>query len=202
VEFLTGLFIGMATLFITGPVFFTLIKNSIQYGYPEGIATASGIILSDVLVFLICYYTTGTVMNDLVEHPVAHLTASLLLMGFGLKFLIKPLSAAKENGKSNGKSTIYKAMMQGFFINFVNPFVFIIWIGLIAYGETKFNTQLALFIFVLGLFAGIYSTDLLKVFFAQRIKSILRSRHLIRLYQIIGVVLIGFSLRIIVLLIV
>ena len=49
-----GLFIGLGTSFIIGPVFFTLIKNSLQGSKLNGILTAFGILVSDIFVAFIC----------------------------------------------------------------------------------------------------------------------------------------------------
>ena len=195
-SFLVGLGIGFTTAFITGPVFFTLLKNAIQGGRNAGIASASGIIFSDILVFFICYFAAGSLIEQSVNSPIAYVLAGIIMLAFGLRFMIKPVSIEDfketENGASKG---LYNAFGQGFVVNFVNPVVFVIWTGFIALGEQDYSAPLPFYLFILGIFIGIFSTDLLKVIFAQKVRSWLKNEHLKIIYRIIGGVLAIFAVR-------
>ncbi|WP_216351112.1 LysE family transporter, partial [Mucilaginibacter polytrichastri] len=45
----SGIGIGLILTFLTGPVFFALIKTSIEKGFQAGIALALGVVTSDVV---------------------------------------------------------------------------------------------------------------------------------------------------------
>ena len=84
-----GLLIGLGTAFVVGPVFFTLLKNSIQGTKFNGFLTAFGILISDILVALICLLFSReflSLINHL--HPYTYLTQKALHEeGFFLKKL-------------------------------------------------------------------------------------------------------------------
>jgi threonine/homoserine/homoserine lactone efflux protein len=83
---------------------------------------------------------------------------------------------------------------QGFLINFVNPFIFVLWIGLAGLGHGKYPVAYAEF--TGGILMGILSGDILKAAFAQRLKRILHPRYLRVAFRIAGVALILFGLRV------
>ena len=53
-EIITGILLGLSTLLFIGPVFFYLVKSTLEEGIYAGISVALGIILGDIIyVFLI-----------------------------------------------------------------------------------------------------------------------------------------------------
>ena len=46
---LTGILLGLGTMLFVGPVFFYLLKSTLESGFKAGIAVALGIILGDVI---------------------------------------------------------------------------------------------------------------------------------------------------------
>ena len=80
---LHGLLLGLGTAVLLGPVFMTLLRNSLQYGIKNGILTAIGILSSDVLVVSICYTITGDFLKYYVNSPGVKLLGALILIGFG-----------------------------------------------------------------------------------------------------------------------
>ncbi|MBR9861089.1 LysE family translocator [bacterium] len=187
--FLQGLLIGLSTAIILGPVFFTLIKNSIQHGVKEGIAAATGIIVSDILVFVLCYFLAASFIKDFIDDPRTRLVGIVIIFSIGVSYILKNVKndeAQDENGVS-GKA--WSSFVQGFAVNFFNPVVFVIWLSFIAIAEKQEFSDWKLYAFVIGIFTGIYSTDILKVFFAQKIKQWLSPHHLLWVYRIIGGIL-------------
>ena len=87
---------------------------------------------------------------------------------------------------------------QGFLVNGVNPFVFVVWIGFITIGRNNYQ-ETSLYIFLIAILVGIFATDILKSFLADKIKPYLKEKTLLIAYKIIGFILIGFSIRIILL---
>ena len=93
------------------------------------------------------------------------------------------------------KKTI-KPLAQGFSINFINPAVFVIWIGFITLADQTFTEQKDVNGFIFGILLGIFSTDLIKVFGATFLTRYLKQSNLDLLSKIIGILLILFSLAI------
>ena len=59
---LEGLGYGVVTAFLIGPVFFTLLRAAMDYGFWGGVSVAVGIIASDILVAVI----------ELLNHQLHH----------------------------------------------------------------------------------------------------------------------------------
>lgn len=192
---LQGLLLGFGTAFLLGPVFFTLLKNAIQFGRNAGIATALGIIVSDVIVISICFLATDPLLESIKTEPIVKLIGASILLFMGIRFVFWPSVEESETKqvKQKGNGGYF---LQGFLVNGVNPFVFIVWIGFITIGKNKFEGN-SLFVFLAFILIGIFLTDVAKSFLAHRIRPLLRPEYLKKAYQIIGVILLGFSIRLI-----
>lgn len=190
-----GLFVGFGTAFIIGPVFFTLIKNSIQGSKLNGILTAFGILISDILVALICVVFSKEFLINYVNQTASQLIGALIIALFGFSILFKPMKIVDNQNNLSSKKSI-KPIAQGFSINFINPAVFIIWIGFITLAEQTFTEQKEVNGFIFGILLGIFSTDLLKVFGATFLTRYLKQSNLDLLSKIIGILLISFSIAI------
>ena len=192
-----GLFVGFGTAFIIGPVFFTLIKNSIQGSKLNGFLTAFGILISDILVALICVVFSKEFLINYVNLMSSQLIGALIIAFFGISILTKPMQIMNNQDQMPNKKTI-KALAQGFSINFINPAVFVIWIGFVTLAEQTFTEQKDVNSFISGILLGIFSTDLIKVFGATFLTRYLKQSNLDLLSKIIGILLISFSIAILI----
>ena len=197
--FIKGLFLGFGTAFLLGPVFFTLIKNAVQNGRNAGIWTALGIIVSDVIVIAICFWSTASLLESIKTEPLVKLAGALILLGLGLKFIFRPVLFDTDSTNSS-KHDYIGYFTQGFLVNGVNPFVFVIWIGFITIGKNNYNDE-SLFVFLGAILVGIFSTDILKSVLADKIKPYLKPSTLLLAYKIIGAILIGFAIRLLIMLV-
>lgn len=189
--------LGLGTIALLGPVFFTLIKNAVQFGRNAGIWTAVGIIVSDIIVLGICFYSTDVLIEQIKTEPLVKFAGASILLGMGLKFILKPVLFESETIKVSKKDYL-GYFTQGFLVNGVNPFVFIAWIGFITIGKNSFQGT-ELYIFLVSILIGIFTIDLLKSILADRIKPFLKEKSLIVTYKVIGFILISFSIRLIIL---
>ncbi|MDB4161480.1 LysE family transporter [Bacteroidia bacterium] len=192
---LEGLILGLLTAFLLGPVFFTLLKNAIQFGRNAGMATALGIIASDVIVISICFFATDSLLESIKTEPIVKLIGASILLFMGIRFMFWPSSNIAKSTKTN-QSGYLGYVIQGFLVNGVNPFVFVVWIGYITIGKNSYSGN-ELILFLAFILVGILVTDIVKSFLAHRIRPYLRPVYLKKAYQIIGFVLVGFALRLI-----
>jgi len=197
VPILDGLRYGLITAFLLGPVFFTLLKNATQFGRNAGISTAIGIIVSDIVVISICFLATASLLESIKTEPLVKYLGAAILLFMGLKFVIKP-SIIDQSSIKTSKNSNWGYFIQGFLVNGVNPFVFIVWIGFITIGKNHYSGG-SLYIFLASILAGIFITDVLKSFLADRIRPFLKPKYLKIAYRIIGVILIVFALRLVIL---
>ncbi len=194
--FLEGYGVGFAMIVFIGPVFFTLLKSALQYGFPGGMMVALGIFVSDIVCVGLCSFGAIPIFKNPDNQFWLAIAGSLILFGLGLKYIFKPAIFTHEAIaiKAHHYTTLFS---KGFLVNFVNPFVFLVWIGVIGYGRNKFGFTPELAIFLSAALLAILTTDSLKVIFAYRIKELVKPKLLLNVYRVIGIVLIGFGVRMI-----
>lgn len=193
---LEGLLFGFGTVLFVGPVFFTLLQIAIDKGVKAGVSVALGIVFSDVVIIALLHFG----LNELIEDPTVQnwlaALGSVILLVLGLKHLLRPSAPVQSKTFPNSLQNA-GSFIKGFLVNFVNPFVFFVWVSIMAYSENNFSTQLDIRLFLIGTLLGIFITDALKALFASKLQNMLQPLVLKRLFMVIGVVLIGFGLRLI-----
>lgn len=194
--FLEGLVVGFGLAFLIGPVFFTLLQASLRHGVWSGLAVAVGIFISDIVCVAICALGVATLLQEEQNQAYLALGGSLILIGLGLKYLIKPNISTNVDEKIGAAGYLGYAI-KGFLVNFVNPFVFFVWIGIIAVGSSKYSLGGDLKFYLAGTLIGIFSTDTLKAVLAHKIKRFIKPKILTGLFRIIGFCLVAFGGRLI-----
>ena len=190
---LTGILLGLSTLLFMGPVLFYLTKSAIESGFKAGIAVSLGIISGDILCILIAHSYSEYLFNNTEYQKWFALCGALILLCIGLKYIIKPNLSTEVNGEIENKKLI-TYFINGFLINFINPFVFVIWVGFISYNLANFSnseTNISLIFTLLTIFA----TDILKSYFASIIQLFIKPNRIIIMFKLFGVVMILFSIR-------
>lgn len=191
-----GVLFGLLLSALIGPVFFALIQTGIAKGFSSGASMALGIAFSDALYVVVA--SLG--VSFLIEQPTFQLwlgwLGGAILFLFGLTNLLKKPGDMQQKGSKQPRSGLLKAMLHGFMLNGINPFVLLFWFSLASMVslEYKFTVDLRL-----AFFGAILSTvlliDLLKVYLANRLRRFVTPRFMGWLNKIVGVVLFGFSLR-------
>ncbi|MEZ4807286.1 MAG: LysE family transporter [Flavobacteriales bacterium] len=190
-----GFLFGIATVLLIGPVFFTLLHASLNHGVSGGVAVALGIILSDVIVVLICLSGLVAWIEEWMSGPWMALAGGSLLVFLGLRYIMRR-GVHMGHPAPITRRDLGRLFTSGFLVNFVNPFVFAIWIGLAihaAHAHGPGNGQRS---FLLGVLFGILLTDIAKAVLAQRLRKVLTNRALERVHLVIGSVMLLFSIRV------
>ncbi|MAQ75863.1 MAG: lysine transporter LysE [Aquimarina sp.] len=191
--FIEGYLVGLGMIIFIGPVFFLLLNSSVQYGRKAGVSVAVGIIVSDIFCVWLCHLGLSVFFNATENQLWIGITGGFLLFFLGIYYLIKT-SFSKQIIMS--VKSLFGFFIKGFSINFFNPFVFAVWIALFQLGNSKFKNTPSFWIFIMAILFGILTTDLLKVFFSQKLRNLLSEQRLLLFSKIIGLILIVFSIRV------
>lgn len=196
-----GLALGFLLAISVGPVIFAIIKQSINHGHKAGYVFVAGVSSSDISLLLICNFFTSLFQTALKHQTVIAVTGSLFLIGVGVyTFFFKKVVVDEDN---NLKEKVFRKrdwaaiFLSGYFMNMLNPGVFIFWFAWSAailadsvryedpfqYRAIVFGTCL---IFVLA-------TDLLKVSLAGKLRPKLTVKNLHFINRLSGLILIGFG---------
>ena len=206
-ELLIGILCGIAlSLFFSfGPAFFGLIQNSIEHGFRRAMAFAIGVSVSDVVVVGLML----TVLKNVDMEAVIHNVYVALIGGVGIAamgvytFRKKGRVRRDKSGRlhliSDGKVGRRHIMLHGFLLNFLNPFIWVYWISVIALlsGEVGlYGTER--YIFFAGLLGATLGCDLLKCRLASLLQQWFTPRVMIGFNKGTGVVLMAFGIYMVV----
>ena len=172
-------------IIFVGPVFFLLLTTSFEQGTKAGLAVAVGIIISDVVCAVLCYYGLSQFLTASESQLWMAILGGLLLIGMGITYLLKKPNAGEFSARV--KSTNISAVfIKGFLVNFVNPFVFMVWVGIIEVGKLKTGEDLDLMFYLMAVLFGIFTIDVAKVLLAKRIKIFIQPNVLLWIFRVTG----------------
>ncbi|MDB0062732.1 LysE family transporter [Crocinitomicaceae bacterium] len=193
-----GILLGLSTLLFIGPVLFYLIKSSLESGVRAGIAVALGIIVGDIICVILAAKGLGVIFEHTVNQRWLALAGGIILLSMGIKYIVKPTANTNTEGKFQSKF-LWTYAVNGFLINFLNPFVFAVWIGYYSFNQEVFDSEFEIFLSLLASLLTIFLTDCLKSVFAFKLKRYIQPKHLKVLFQLVGIVMVAFGLRLLLL---
>lgn len=192
---LEGILFGLGTMIFIGPVLFTLLNASVQHGFSGGFSVALGILLSDVLVVSICLLGLYQIFEKYVSEFSLGIAGIAILSLLSIRFFFFPAIDASAKAKKGIKNLV-EGISYGFLVNFVNPFVFAVWLGTIAYATEKYGKEASID-FIVAMIGSIFFIDLTRAYFAVYLRKWLNPKSLKLLFRIFALILLGFVLRII-----
>lgn len=197
-----GIKLGVLLAFLVGPVFFTILQTSIERGFLRGVLVAVGVSISDAAYVALCYLGLTQILEQKEFHSHLALVGGGILVLFGLYYLlIKSRKKITQGGSQVRGPGFYRYIAKGFLINGFSPMVPLFWIGTLSIATIDFGytTNLDLTIFIASMLTTVLVTDILKAYLADRLRRLVTSRFLMIMNIVIGIVLIGFGARLIML---
>ena len=194
---ISGIGLGIVLSFLTGPVFFALIKTSIEKGFYAGISLALGVMLSDMIFIGIAIYGSSFLELESKYRIPIGATGSAVLLSIGLYYLLKKVKINYEDTSSKKHHTGY--FLKGFFMCMFNPSVLIYWVsvtgGVISVaGEFNSNEIIPFFSSIL---ITQFSMDAIKAHYANKLRYRIKEKTIVWLNRVAGILIIIFALRII-----
>lgn len=196
---LEGISMGLLLSAMIGPVFFSLIQNSIQSGFRNTAFLAFGILVSDLVYVLISYFSISVfAQNPFFEVVLGYLGAAVLI-GFGIvTFFKKGISNPNLLGTQILKPKKRTAFIKGFSINGINPFVLLFWISIAGVVNLKDSiSSVDVFLYYFGILSVVFGIDLLKAFVAKQLKPFVTPIFMVKMNRVVAVILVLFGMRLI-----
>ena len=200
--FLKGILLGLILSISVGPVIFAIIKQSINNGHKAGYLFVAGVSASDISLVLICNFFTS-LFNTAISHKTSiAIAGSIFLIAVGIYTLFfKKVHTDEENNIADKKfrKRDYAAIfLSGYFMNTLNPGVFLFWFAwtaaILAYSQTaEHPNEYRLIVFGTCLVFVLVS-DILKVVLAGKLRSRLTAKNLHYINKLSGLILIGFGI--------
>ncbi|MBK5271710.1 MAG: LysE family translocator [Bacteroidia bacterium] len=195
---LKGITFGLLLSISVGPVLFSIIKQSLNNGYRGGLAFIIGVSASDISVVLVSNLFTRLFDSLKTYKTEVGIAGCVFLISLGIYFLFFKKVTVNEEGKQVfkfRKRDYAKIFLSGYFMNTLNPSVFIFWItASTAVINHTVGQRLVIFITCLAWMLG---TDFLKVMLAGKIRNRLTPHNIHILNRINGIILIVFGIALI-----
>ena len=195
---LKGLGFGLLLSISVGPVLFSIIKQSLNNGHRGGFAFIIGVSASDITMVLISNVFTTLFKSLIVYKTEVGVVGCFFLVTLGIYFLFFKKVKVNEEGKQIfkfRKRDFAKTFLSGYFMNTLNPAVFIFWITTSTAVITHtVNERIVIFTTCL---AFMLSSDILKVMLAGKIRNRLTPHNIHIINRINGIILIIFGIALI-----
>ncbi|GAA4103813.1 LysE family translocator [Mucilaginibacter panaciglaebae] len=195
---ISGIGIGIVLTFLTGPVFFSLIKTSIERGFHAGVFLALGVVCSDVV--FVGSILFGSQFFEVSAHTktIAGVIGSIILFVVGVRYIVKKAKVNYENTQPTGlKRTGY--FLKGFLMCIFNPTLLFHWITVIGTASTIYrsdthNRSFKIAIMFLTILIVQFGLDTTKAFYANKLRDRISEKFVHRLNEVAGIALIIASL--------
>lgn len=196
---LEGISMGLLLSAIVGPVFFTLIQNSMEHGFRYAAALAFGILVSDSIYVILTFFGIKFLADTTYFEMALGYVGGTILVGFGISTLLrKQMSRPNTGGFEITIQRKRTAFAKGFGVNGVNPFVLLFWISIASLVSLKAEwTGGQIINYYSGILITVFAIDLLKAFMAKQLSHLMTPRLMWLLKKSVGLVMIFFGLRMI-----
>jgi threonine/homoserine/homoserine lactone efflux protein len=192
---LQGIGAGILFSFLTGPVFFSMIKTSIEKGFKAGFSLAIGVILSDIVFISATIFSSQFVDYNSKYNQYIGIIGGLFLLGIGLYYLIKKV---KVNYEIDEKIKIRKRgyIIKGFLMCLLSPTTLMFWImvGGIVSVQLHYDMDEKIVFFIIAM-ATQLSMDSIKTYYAAKLRYKIKEKSIQTLNRIAGGVIIIFAIR-------
>lgn len=187
-----GVLAGASLSLMLGTVFFSLLRNSLQYGYTTGFFIAAGVVACDVIYVLISLLSHDLVsLLKLYQFQISIIGGGILIIS-GILMFIKAAPKVAEGKliEAKSKSKLY-FFFNGFLLNFLNPLNFLSMLALSTMLTVRFNYTInSQLVFFIACLCSIFIVEVLIAYGATKIKRWITPNILKRINQLSGIVFI------------
>ena len=198
---LKGLLLGFLLSISIGPVIFAILKQSLTNGRKAGYIFVAGVSASDITLLTICNIFSALFAMVITHKTTIAMVGAGFLLFTGLytifKKKIKFEPGEEDKEKTMRKRDLLGIFASGFFMNTLNPSVFLFWFAwTAAIGASAVETGNALHykLIVFGTcLLFVLVSDLVKVALAGVLRPRLTHRNMVYINRVSGIIILVFS---------
>lgn len=206
IQILLGVVCGilLSLFFSFGPAFFSLLQNSIHYGFKRAFPFVIGICICDAaIVFLLLTVFADADMNGILNNIYVASIGGAVLAGLGLFTFTRKAQDASSQGSlikfKRAEPRSWAVLLRGFATNFINPLIWVYWISIITVIAGGSNSETGeLYLFFAGVMLTVFGLDTLKCKLASMLQRVITARVLNWLNKFTGVVMFCFAIYLVV----
>ena len=201
-EILPAIPLGMLLSFSFGPLFFILLETSISKGIKQAFFIDVGVVLADVTFFSIAYFGASKIITE-ENQPALFVLGGVLLASYGIVSCFITFQKRKKHQKGKVKliqtPRFISLASKGFLLNIINFAILFFWTGvLFVIGSKLEMNPIKIWIFFLTTISTYVVVNLIKYYFANKLKTKLTDRALYKIKQILNVFIFVFGIYLLV----
>ncbi|WP_316745800.1 LysE family translocator [Pedobacter gandavensis] len=192
---LQGVGAGILFSFLTGPVFFSMIKTSIEKGFKAGFSLAVGVIFSDIIFITLTIFSAQFVDYKSEYFQYIGIVGGLFLFGIGLYYLFNKVKVSYDVGEiAKIKKRGY--ILKGFLMCLLSPTTLMFWIMVGGIISVQLHlTMSEKVVFFIVAMATQLTVDGVKTYYAAKLRYRIKEKTIQNLNRIAGAVIIIFAIR-------
>lgn len=192
---ISGIGLGFVLSFLTGPVFFALIKTSIEKGFYAGISLAAGVVVSDIFYVALTLYGSSFLALENTYRVQIGVAGSTILFAIGIYYLFKKVKVNYEKTTSKRHNTGY--FLKGFLMCIFNPAILLYWLSVTS-GVISISGEIdpaEVVPFFGSILITQFSVDVVKAYYANKLRYKIKEKTISNLNRIAGVLILIFAIR-------
>ncbi len=191
---LLGIGAGAISSFLTGPVFFAMIKTSIEKGFKAGFSLAVGVIISDVVLIGLVLFGSQFLEYQTSFDKYVGIIGGLFLLAVGIYYLYSKV-AIKYEDQTLIKVNKRGYLIKGFLMCILTPSTLMFWIIVSGIISVKLNNMFneKLFCFFIAMSTQL-TIDGLKSYYSSKLRHFIKEDSLRKLNKIAGIIIILFAI--------
>ncbi|WP_199141033.1 LysE family translocator [Pedobacter sp. ASV12] len=191
---LLGMGAGLISSFLTGPVFFAMIKTSIERGFKAGFSLAVGVIFSDIILIGLVLFGSQFLEYQASFDKYVGIIGGIFLFAVGIYYLFSTVSINYEENKIV-KVSKRGYLLKGFLMCILTPSTLMFWIIVTNIISIKLNNMFyeKLLCFIIAM-ATQLTIDGLKSYYSSKLRYRIKESSLVMLNKIAGVIIILFAI--------
>lgn len=192
---LQGIGAGILFSFLTGPVFFSMIKTSIEKGFKAGFSLAIGVVFSDIIFIVLTLFSAQFVDYNSEYNQYVSIIGGLFLFGIGLYYIFNKVKVSYDISE-NIQVRKRGYLLKGFLMCLLSPSTLMFWImvGGIISGQLHYTMSEKVVFFIIAMTTQL-SVDCLKTYYAAKLRYRIKEKSIQNLNKIAGVVILVFAIR-------
>jgi threonine/homoserine/homoserine lactone efflux protein len=192
---LQGIGAGILFSFLTGPVFFSMIKTSIESGFKAGFSLAIGVVFSDIIFISLTIFSSQFVDYNAAYNQYIGIIGGAFLFGIGLYYLINKVQVNYELADTI-KIRKRGYILKGFLMCLLSPSTLMFWImvGGIISVQLHYNMSEKIVFFVIAMTTQL-AVDCIKTYYAAKLRYRIKEKNIQALNKIAGAVILIFAIR-------
>jgi len=190
---LLGIGAGIISSFLTGPVFFAMIKTSIERGFLAGFSLAIGVIISDIILIALVLFGSQFFDYKASFDKYVGSIGGVFLLVVGIYYLVSKMKVHYDSSTLQ-KISKRSYVLKGFLMCILTPSTLMFWIIVSGIISVKLNNMLneKLVCFFIAM-ATQLSIDGAKSFYSSKLRYKIKEDALKTLNKIAGVIIILFA---------